>query len=70
MKVTTRTVRRDPIHGEERLIRSQFETKCRLCGDAVHIGETVWYAKGQGVRHSGICRRLELARWEEEGAGQ
>lgn len=69
MKVTTRTVGRDPIHGEERLIRSQYETKCYLCKDPVHINEQVWFKKGRGVRHFGICRKLEIARWEEERMG-
>ena len=69
MKTTTRTVNRVPQPGEERIIRSQYETTCRLCGDAVHIGEQVWFKKGQGVRHYGICRRLEIERWKAEAEG-
>lgn len=66
-QTTRRTVKRPVAPGEERVCRSNYETRCRVCGDPIHIGEQIKWSKAEGARHFGICRKLELQRWQEEG---
>lgn len=64
---TTKRLRERPIApGEERLCLSRYETRCRTCGEPIHIGEQIRWSKAEGARHTPFCRKLELQRWEAE----